>query len=133
MATTEKKYRFPRTMGKCADKLYELRQKRLAMQKEVDEVAAEEKALKAHIIDNLPKSQASGIAGKTARVTVVTKEEPQVKDQEAFRKYMNHTKRFDLANKLRPSAPAIRDMWEEGKDIPGVEKFNVVTVSLNKV
>lgn len=130
---TEKKFRFPRTMGKCADKLYALRQKRLAMQKEVDAVAAEEKALKAHIIDNLPKSQASGIAGKDARVTVVTKEEPQVKDQEAFRKYMNRTKRFDLANKLRPSAPAIRDMWEEGKEIPGVEKFNVVTVSLNKV
>jgi hypothetical protein len=131
--STEKKFRMPRTMGKCADKLYELRQKRLAMQKEVDAVAAEERALKAHIIDNLPKSQASGIAGKTARVTVVTKEEPQVKDQDAFRKYMNRTKRFDLANKLRPSAPAIRDMWEEGKDIPGVEKFNVVTVSLNKV
>ena len=102
----EKKYKFPRTMGKCADKLYELRQQRLTMQKEVDEVAAEEKALKAHIIDNLPKSEASGVQGKSARVTVVVKEEPQVKDQEAFRKYMNRSKRFDLANKLRPSAPA---------------------------
>lgn len=130
---TEKKYRFPRTMGKCADKLYDLRQKRLTMQKEVDAVAAEEKALKAHIIDNLPKSQASGIAGKTARVTVVTKEEPQIKDHDAFRKYLNRTKRFDLAYKMRPAAPAIREMWEDGKEIPGIEKFNVVTVSLNKV
>jgi len=130
---TEKKFRIPRTMGKCADKLYQVRQARLALQKEVDALKAEESAIKQHIIDNLPKSQASGIAGKDARVTVVTKEAPQVKDQEAFRKYMNRTKRFDLANKLRPSVTAIRDMWEEGKEIPGVEKFNVVTVSLNKV
>lgn len=133
MLAKPKTYKFPKTMGTCADKLYNLRQKRLDMQKAVDEVAAEEKALKQHIIDNLPKSEASGIAGKTARVTVVTRPEPQVKDQEAFRKYMNRTKRFDLANKLRPSAPAIRDMWDEGKDVPGVERFNVVTVSLNKV
>lgn len=130
---TEKKFRFPRTMGKCADKLYELRQQRLSMQKEVDAVAAEERALKQHIIDNLPKSEASGVQGQTARVTVVVKEEPQVKDQDAFRKYLNRSKRFDLAYKLRPSGPAIREMWEDGKEIPGVEKFNVVTVSLNKV
>lgn len=133
MATKEKKYRFPRKMGACADKLYELRQKRLDMQKAVDEVAAEERALKQHIIDTLPKSEASGVAGAVARVTVVIKEEPQIKDQEAFRKFMNRSKRFDLAYKLRPSAPAIRELWEEGKEIPGVEKFNVVTVSLNKV
>jgi seryl-tRNA synthetase len=131
--TTEKKIRLPRAMGKCADKLYEVRQKRLALQKEVDALKAEETAIKNHIINKLPKSQASGIAGSLARATVITKEQPQVKDQEAFRKYMNRTKRFDLANNLQPSAPAIRDMWEEGKDIPGVEKFNVVTVSLNKV
>lgn len=131
--TTEKKFRFPRTMGKCADKLYELRQNRLAMQKEVDAVAAEEKALKAHVINNLPKSKASGIAGKTARVTVVTKEEPIIEDHDAFRKYLNRTKRFDLAHRARPSAPAIRELWDEGKEIPGVGKFNIVTVSLNKV
>lgn len=133
MATKEKKFKFPRTMGKCADRLYELRQKRLEMQKEVDAVAAEERALKQHIIDTLPKSEASGVAGSVACVTVVVKEEPQIKDQDAFRKYLNRTKRFDLAYKLRPSAPAIRELWEEGKEIPGVEKFNVVTISLNKV
>lgn len=134
MPTVKKKtYKFPKSMGLCADKLYTIRQERLDAQKVVDALAEEEKALKAHIIDTLPKSQASGVAGKLARVTVVTKEEPQVKDQDAFRKYLNRSKRFDLAQNLRPSAPAIRDMWEEGKDIPGVEKFTVVTVSMNKV
>lgn len=130
---TKKTYKFPKSLALCADKYYQLRQKRLEMQKAVDEVAAEERAYKQHLIDNVPKSEATGVQGKVARATIVVKEEPQCVDQDAFRKYLNRTKRFDLATKLRPYAPAIRDLWEEGKDIPGIEKFNVVTVSLNKV
>ena len=130
---TKKAYKFPKTMGACADRYYQLRQKRLEQQKLVDELRAEESALKEHIIQNLPKSEASGVAGKVARVSVVKKEEPQVEDQEAFRKYLNRSKRFDLAQKLRPSAPAIRDLWDEGKEVPGIKHFTVVTVSVNKV
>lgn len=126
-------FKFPKKMGTCADKLYNIRQERLKKQKEVEALERQEKALKQHIIDNLPKSEASGIAGSIARVSVIVKEQPQVEDQEAFRKYMNRTKRHDLAYKLRPSAPAVRELWEDGKEIPGIKKFNVVTVSLNKV
>lgn len=133
MATKPKVYKFPKSLALCADEYYELREKRLKMQKEVDLVAAEEKAYKQHLIDNVPKSQATGVQGKVARATIVTKEEPQVEDQDAFRKYMNRTKRFDLATKLRPSAPAIRELWDDGKEVPGVKHFTVVTVSLNKV
>lgn len=129
----QKPIKFPKSLAVCADKYYELRQQRLKLQKEVDDIAAEESAYKHHLIDNVPKSQATGVQGKIARATIVTKEEPQCEDQDAFRKYMNRTKRFDLATKLRPSAPAIRELWEDGKDIPGIKKFNVVTVSLNKV
>lgn len=133
MAVKKKTYKFPKAMGACADMLYKLRQERLAKQKGVEAIEAEEKALKLYIINNLPKSEASGVAGKMARVTVVTKEVPQVSDREAFRKYVNRTKRFDLANKLSPSAPAVRAMWEDGKAIPGIDKFNAVTISMNKV
>lgn len=134
MATKKQRtFRFPKSMGLCADKYYLLKQKRLAAQKEVNKLVEEEKALKNHIIENLPKSKASGVAGKVARATVVTKEEPVVNNQDAFRKYLNRTKRFDLAQNLRPAAPAIRDMWDEGKEIPGIESFIVVTVSLNKL
>ncbi len=130
---TKKEYKFPKSLAVCADKYYQLREKRLAMQKEVEAVAEEERAYKNHLIDNVPKSEATGVQGKLARATIVTKEEPQVEDPEAFRKYMNRTKRWDLAYKLRPSAPGIRELWEEGKQVPGITKFNVVTVSLNKV
>lgn len=132
MVTTELKFKFPKAMGACADKLFELRNKRLAMQKEVDAVAAEETALKNYIIENLPKSEASGVAGKLARVTVITKQIPQVKDWDAFYKYVKKTGSFDLMQK-RLTDTAIKERWEAGKEIPGVEHFNIVSVSINKV
>lgn len=131
-AAEKPKYKFPKALGACADKLYELKQKRLDMQKAVDVVEAEEKALKEHIINNLPKSEASGVAGKVARVTVVTKEIPQVKDWEAFYKYVKKTGQFDLLQRRLTDA-AIKERWENGKEIPGVEHFNATAISLNKV
>lgn len=129
---TEVKYKFPKALGACADKLFELRNKRLAEQKKVDEIAAEETALKNHIIENLPKSEASGVAGKLARVTVVAKQIPQVKDWDAFYKYVKKTGSFDLMQKRLTDA-AIKERWEAGKEVPGVEHFNAVSVSINKV
>jgi hypothetical protein len=129
---TEVKYKFPKALGACADKLFELRNKRLAEQKKVDEIAAEESALKNHIIENLPKSEASGVAGKLARVTVITKQVPQVKDWDAFYKYVKKTGSFDLMQKRLTDA-AIKERWEAGKEVPGVEHFNAVSVSINKV
>lgn len=128
----EVKYKFPKAMGACADKLFELRAKRLAMQKEVDAVEAEEKALKEHIINTLPKSEASGVAGKLARVTVGIKEVPQVKDWAAFYAYVKKTGSFDLMQK-RLTDGAIKERWEAGKEVPGVEHFNAVSVSINKI
>jgi len=132
MAEKEVVYKFPKGLGACADKLYQIKQKRLDAQKIVDAFAAEESALKNHIIENLPKSDASGIAGKLARVTVVTKEVPQVTDWDALYKYVVKTKDFSLLQR-RVGDAAIKERWEAGKEVPGVGHFNAVTVSMNKV
>lgn len=130
---TDIDYKFPAKLGACADKLYKLKESRLALNKRASAIEAEEKALKAHIINTLPASEASGIAGRLVRVTITKKEIPIVVDQEAFRKYMNRTKRWDLAYKLQPSAPAVRDLWDEGKDVKGLDKFTLKTLSMNKL
>lgn len=127
-----KSFKFPKGIGACADKLYKLRQKRLEQQKKVSEIEAEEKALKAHIIDTLPKSEASGVAGKIARVTVVTKKVPQVKDWDLFYKHVKRTGNFELLQR-RVGDAAIKERWEDGKEVPGVGHFNAVTLSINKV
>jgi hypothetical protein len=128
----EKLPAFPKAIGACADMVYKLREERKAAQKEVDKIEEREKALKEHIINNLPKSQTTGVAGKFARVTVVTKEVPQVKDWDAFYKHLKKTGEFDLLGRSIGRA-AIEARWDAGKKVPGVEAFTAVTLSINKV
>ena len=123
---------FPKTLGACADRIYLLRQKRLDTQKLVDQIQAEESALREHIIQTLPKSEATGAAGKVARVTVVTKQVPQVKDWELFWSKFSKTRDRDLLQR-RLSDKAIMERWEAGKKVPGVEAFTTVSLSINKV
>lgn len=125
-------FKFPKSMAVCADKLYELRAKRLAAQKIVDAMEAEEKALKDHIIDNLPKSEATGAAGKLARVTLVKKEVPQVENWDKLYAHIKKTGEFELLNRAL-SKSAVEDRWENKKKVPGVTAFTAISVSINKV
>ena len=128
----EKTYKFPKTMGACADKVYELRNKRLEQQKIVDAIEDEEKALKKHIIENLPKSEATGAAGKIARVSVISFEVPQVKDWEAFWKAFNKKTDTDLLQRSVNKA-AINERLEAGKKVAGVEIYKDLKLSITKV
>ncbi len=125
-------FKFPKALGACADLVYSLRQERLAAQKVVDALEEKEKALREHIINTLPKSEATGAAGKLARVTVVTKEVPQVKDWKKFYAYVKKNNAWDLMQR-RLSAAAVTERWEAGKEVAGVEAFQAVTLSINKL
>lgn len=123
---------FPKTLGACVDRLYELRDKRLKQSKVVEALEKEEKALKEHLIQNISKADSSGVSGKKAKVTIQTKAQPSVKDWDAFYKYIARTKSFELLQR-RVNAAAVTERWENGKTLPGVDKFNVVSVSLTKL
>lgn len=127
-----KPFKIPKTLGLCADLLYTTRANRLLLQKEVDALEEQEKLLKEHIINTLPKSDQSGASGKLANVKVLKKLVPQVKDWDAFYLYVGKNKRWDLMQR-RLSDTAVKEMWDSGKKIPGVESFDAVTVSITKV
>jgi hypothetical protein len=132
VATTAKKtFKFPKTMGSCADLIYKLRKRRLDAQKVVDAIEAEEKALKAYIIDNLPKSNLKGATGSVANVRVVTKEIPQVNNWDDFYTFVRKSKRTDLLQK-RLSEGAIQEILDSGKKVPGVGLFTAVSLSITK-
>lgn len=124
--------KIPQTLGECADLLYDTRAQRLELQKQVDLLASHESQLKAHIIESLPKENAIGIAGKVAKVTLATKSVAQVKDWGEFYKYVQSTGEFDLMQR-RVSDAAIKERWEAGDEIPGVDPFSFTTLSINKV
>jgi hypothetical protein len=122
----------PPTLAGCADRLYQVRELRYAKQKEVKELEREETALETYIIDELPKSEATGIAGKIARVTVVNKIKARVTDWPKFYAYIARTKSFDLLQR-RVGEAAIKARWDDNKQVPGVDHYQYPEVSINKV
>lgn len=125
-------FKIPKTIGACADRIYALRKLAADAQKKVDLLKEEEKAIREHVINKLPKSEASGVAGKSARVTVVEREVPCVEDWDAFWKSFRKSRDRDLLQR-RLSDAAITERWEAGKQVPGVGKFKYKTLSVNKV
>jgi hypothetical protein len=129
-----KALKLPKSMGACADLLYDTRQKRLLADKVAQELKAEEERIKSHIIDNLSKDD-TGAAGKRYRVQVVRKKKYRVDPTkwEPFFKWVSKNSRWDLIQK-RISDDAVKATVEEGKKkIPGVVPFDYVSVSLTKV
>lgn len=126
----------PKSIGLCADLYHEIRELRLAMEKEADAVKDRETEIKDYIIDNLSKSQASGgdsgAAGMKYRAQVTTTPTPRLTDWAAFTKAVQESGRFDLMQK-RLSDKAVEGLWEAGFAVPGVEKVNVVGVSITKI
>lgn len=124
--------KLPRTIGACADLLYETKEKRLALAREVAALEELEKRLKEKIINELPVSEASGVAGKLARVTINKKSTWRATDWAEIWKYAKKNDAHDIFQR-RLSDEAINLRIEAGEKIKGLELFHYKSVSINKV
>lgn len=124
--------KIPKSLGACADLLYQLRESRIIAQRAVDAIEVDEKLLKEHIINNLPKSDMTGASGKLANVKVVTKEVPRVDDWDQLHRYVVDNQAWELMHK-RVSDGAVKERWDAGVEVPGVGRFKAVTLSVTKV
>lgn len=129
---TSKPVLVPKAIGAAADRMYEVRNARYKIQKIVAQLQEEETALAEYLIKNVPKSEASGVAGKLARVSINSKTKPRVVDWDALYTYIFKNKAKDMLQR-RVSEEAVQARWDAKKKVPGVETFDVVSVSLNKV
>ena len=131
-----KQKKLPKTLAACADLLYKTREARYLLQRQAEGLEALETQLKERFIMELPKSLASGIAGRTARVQLSTKLVPRITEDNGgwpkFYKYVAANQRFDLLQR-RLSEGAIKTMWEEGEEVPGVEQYGIVQVSCTAI
>lgn len=122
----------PKSIGAVVDLYREVRDLRLAMEKEVKPIAERESELRQYLIDNIAKSDDGGAVGKKYVAKIVTKVVPKAEDWETIRAYIQETGRFDLMNKSL-SAKAVSEMWEAGEEVPGVGRFNAIDVSITKL
>ena len=132
MAKKVAEFKPPKSLAACADLLYTTRQERLDLQKKVDELKAKETILTNHLIDNLPKNDATGILGKVAKVTRSEKEAPQVNDWDALYAFIHKKKAYELLGRS-VSSTAVKEYWDNKKDVPGIGKFIAIKLSVTKV
>ena len=125
-------HEYPTSMGKCIDMLYEQRAKRLLLQHEVDEMKAEEKDLETHILNTFSKDDLRGAKGDVATAAIKRTTSVVLSDWDTFIAYVAENEAWELLRK-QPASNAVKERWDEEIEIPGVEPFVNVGLSLTKV
>lgn len=122
----------PKAIGECVDLLYRTREARLQLQRQAERLEEGEKVLRDFFIDHLPKSESTGVAGSIARVQIEMKHIPQVDDWTKFYAFVKRNDAFELLQR-RLNESAVKERWEDKKEIPGVGIFNTKKVSCTKL
>lgn len=122
---------FP-SVAALADAFGDYKEQRLTADKVAASIKERESALSAALIEHLPKSDATGVAGKSWLARVVTKPKAVLDDFDALWTWATKNKRSDMLQR-RLNEAAVKELWDAGKAVPGVGKIEVATVSLSKV
>ena len=115
-----------------ADEYIRARKARLAKQREVDKLEVEEKKLKAEIIAALNAANTRAVGGQLVTLTLKRKLVATARDWQRIYEYIVATGSWDILQK-RLTQTAVDLRWEEGVEIPGIEKFPVDELSISEV
>lgn len=130
-------------VGKTADLMYEVRDLKALFNKLTTPIVEDvltpvHKTLEDHFIMTLAAGESSGVQGATARVQVTPYAVPifdkeDAKAREKFLKYVVKTSQYDLLTQDIIKRDAVRERWDDKKQIPGVTVFNTKKVSCTKL
>jgi hypothetical protein len=118
-------------LGAMIDNVWEMRQRRLAAQREVDRLKEAEEDAHALIGEALRKAKLQGGKGELATAAFRRTQVAQVVDEEAFMAWGKLKANRDCL-KATVVAQAWRLRLAEGIEVPGVEPFLKETVVLTK-
>ena len=123
--------KWPKTIGACIDLAYKLREERQEIAKQAEEVSKKENELKDYVLNTFKKDDIEGAKGKLATAGINRRTVAQVKDWPKLYKYIVKHGAFELLQR-RVNDGAYRERLEANEVVPGVEPFQVVTLSLTK-
>ncbi len=119
-------------MSNILQTIFDLREQRLALQRQADKLEQQEKDLMYTLTTDMVASEvteANGEGGYTAKLKTVNA--PLVQDWPATLEYIRATGQVDLLQK-RLTDSAVKARWDSGVDIPGVDKTVKHTVTITK-
>ena len=119
-------------MGELADEWWTLRASRLAIEKEVARIREQESRAKSALLQSLTENKVTSVGGQKVRVTLVVKDKPCVNDWEEVYSYIRETGSFDILQR-RIGERAVKDRWDDGVKIPGIESYPIDEISYSKM
>ena len=122
---------FPATLGACADELYDLRARRLAVEAQADELKHAETRLKEHLARALEAQGMTAVSGHAAHASLTVQQVGAINDWDALTAHVRATGDFTIFQR-RLNDGALRERWAEGEAVPGVNPFPVTKVNLTK-
>lgn len=122
----------PLTLGAAADKVWQLREEKRALDKQVTAIETQIKELTETIFGMCDEQDTRKAEGKKASISINYTEVGNVTDWDTFWPWVAKTKNFHLVQK-RVSDPGLREQWELGKKTPGVEPFTKRSLSINSL
>ena len=123
--------KYPKTIGECIDTLYTMRAQRLDADKAVQAMKKAEADLEEHILKQFDKAAINGARGKVATGGIMRKTVYSIEDWPAFIAYVAKKKAWDMLYK-QAGQLAVRERIDNGEEVPGIEAFEKVSLSLNK-
>lgn len=127
----------PKQPAAAADLWYEVMQQRLELNRQVKLLEEKEAKIKAHLLAVLPANDATGVAGKLVRVSLVPKQRVNVTDWAQVYAYIaaNYKKNSGVFGLLqrRVGEDAVKEIWAAGKTVPGLEAFPYMSLSYSAI
>jgi len=118
-------------LGSAIDSLYEARERRLNLDRQVKELKQQEAQIKMDILDLLGVSGLAKASGYLATASVKTSTIPIITDWDKVHEFIRTQNRFDLLQK-RVAVIAWRELYDSGELVPGTESVEDVDLSLTK-
>ena len=124
----------PQELGEKADEFFNKKTERLAADKVAKALKEEESTLEALLISELRAASITSIGGKKVKASIPVEPDyvPAVNDWAKVQAEIIATGDFSLLEK-RIGRAAVKERWENGETVPGVEKFPVYKLSIEKV
>ncbi len=128
---TTSKIKFPKKLGKVSDMLYKNKLAIAEANKVVATLKIDKTVIEAHIISTFPKEDIDGVIGELSKIEIKTRDCYSVSDEDAFHKYIQKNKAWDLLQK-RLGDTAIKLRLEDGKKLPFIKTFEKKVISCTK-
>lgn len=120
-----------RTLGLISDEIL-AKQKEIKHLNDLVEIAEKEKKVLCEelmVVADAQKLEKGG--GKSSAFTIKPQTVPHVENWDMFYEYILENRYLHLLQR-RPGVKACAELWEQGKMIPGVEKFTQMKVTVKE-